>query len=403
MTTFSEDQLQMMRDAALYPRSEYTAIVHDWMMTIGGGENVVSEIVDVCPNCEVFVAFEKANRDLDTILKGRPLHASALNKLPMVEKYYKNLLLLAARAIEAFDVSRFDIVISSSSAVAKGVITAPGQPHIAYVHSPARYAWDLTHEYLRLHGLNRGLKGMIARELMHRFRNWDSRTVNGVDIMIANSQFVRERIWKVYRRDSLVIHPPVDIDRFDIQRGDGRHFVTTSRLVGYKRVDLMIDAFAQRRDLRLVVIGGGPELEALKAKATSNVEFLGHVPMQTLLDVFAGARAFLYCALEDFGIAPVEAQAAGLPVIALGKGGTAETICADASRGENTGVFYHEQSVPALLSAIAQFESMESEFKVDAIKAHATRFSAATFRRKLAEVVERAHELAAMPASAVPD
>jgi glycosyltransferase involved in cell wall biosynthesis len=384
-----------MPSNAAVVRPERTAIVHDWLTVIGGAEGVVKEMVATCPNSEIFTVFQKPNRDIADIVQGRPVHVSRLNRLPGVRSYYKHLLLLAARAVEAFDVSGFDVVVSSSAAVAKGVITSPGQPHISYIHSPARYAWDLTHEYMRLHGLERGMKGLLAREFMHRFRKWDARTIDGVDIVVANSQFIRERIWKVYRRNATIVYPPVDTARFDTDRTAGRHFVTTSRLVGHKRVDLMIDAFAARRDLQLKVVGEGPELAALKARATPNIEFLGALPDQDILAVYREARAFLHCAVEDFGIAPVEAQAAGLPVIALGMGGTAETVI-DRDEGR-TGVYFAEQTPASLLEAIARFETLEAAFDIAAIKANAARFSRDSFHRAFADLVARAPELARVP------
>lgn len=376
-------------------RAERIAIVHDWLTVIGGAEAVVKELVAVCPNSELFTVFNQPNRDISDILQGRPLHVSGLNRLPGVARYYKHLLLLAARAIEAFDVSDFDIVISSSAAVAKGVITAPGQPHIGYIHSPARYAWDLTHEYMRLHGLESGLKGALARELMHRFRKWDARTIAGVDVVVANSQFIRERIWKVYRRNSQIIYPPVDTERFATERTGARHFITTSRLVGHKRVDLMVDAFSQRPDLKLVIVGDGVELNKLKAQATTNVEFLGALPDAEILALYREARAFLHCAVEDFGIAPVEAQAAGLPVIALGMGGTAESVVG-TGKGQ-TGVWFDRQTPASLLEAIRRFEAIESSFEPAVIKANAARFSRASFHSAIADLVANAHRLAAAP------
>lgn len=382
-----------------YPRGERTALIYDWIMVVGGGENVIAELIKVCPNSELFVAFLKASRDLDRIIQGRPVHVSNLNKLPLVERYYRHLLLLGARAIERFDVSGFDVVVSTSSAYAKGIITAPDQPHIGYVLSPARYAWDLTHEYLRLHGLESGLKGLLARELMHRFRKWDSRTPAGVDVMVSISEFVRRRVWKVYRRDSLVIYPPVDTTAFQIPRSGSRHFVTMSRLVGYKRVDLAVQAFSKRPDLKLVVIGEGPEADSLKAKATSNIEFTGKASMETIRTVFSEARAFVYGALEDFGISPVEAQAAGIPVIAYGKGGAAETIRGGADEQERTGVFFGEQTPDSLLDAIAEFERIESRFDDGVIRRNAERFSTAAFHRNFATLVGHAHALASLPGS----
>jgi glycosyltransferase involved in cell wall biosynthesis len=379
--------------------NDRVALIYDWIMLVGGGENVIAELIKLCPSSELFVAFMKATRDADRITQGRPVHVSRLNSLPMVERYYRHLLLLGARAIERFDVSGFDVVVSTSSAYAKGIITAPDQPHIGYILSPARYAWDLTHEYLRLHGLENGLKGLLAREIMHRFRKWDSRTPAGVDVMVSISEFVRRRVWKVYRRDSLVLYPPVATERFKFQRRSGRHFVTMSRLVGYKRVDLAVRAFAKRPDLKLVVVGEGPELNSLKQMATANVEFTGKASLDTIENAFSDARAFLYGALEDFGISPVEAQAAGIPVIAFGRGGSAETIRGADDPASRTGVFFYSQSPEALLDAISEFERCEERFDDATIRRNAERFSTSTFHRHFATLIGHAHELAGTPRS----
>lgn len=373
------------------------AIIHDWFTVLGGAEKVTEALFDAFPQAELFTVFNQQPDAVARISRGQPVHVSGLNKLPLVRRYYKYLLLLAIREVESFDLSRFDTVISASAAIGRGVLTRAGQPHIAYVHSPARYAWDLTHEYLRLHNLDHGLKGALAREMMHHFRLWDQRTVNAVDVLVANSNFVRQRIWKIYRRDSTVIHPPVDVARFSAKRKDGRHFITTSRLVDYKRVDLIVGAFAQRPDLRLIVVGQGPELARLKRLATTNVEFLDHASDEQLATLYAEARAFVFAALEDFGIAPVEAQAAGVPVIAFATGGTAETVTPMPKR-QATGILFPEQSVEALLDAIEDFEAAEDKIDPATCRANAARFDTKVFRARIRKLVEHADVLSAPPA-----
>lgn len=372
-------------------------LVYDWIQDLGGGERVLHDLIRTFPNSELFVPFFKENAENRKLLNGIPLHTSGLNKLPSVDRYYRNLVLLAARAIERFDVSKFDVVVSASSAIAKGVITSPHQPHIGYVFSPPRYAWDLSHEYRRIHNIDGGIKGIIAHEMMHRFRLWDARTIRGVDVFITISDFVRRRAWKVYRRDSLVLYPPVDTSKFRVERKTPRHFVTASRLVGYKRVDILVKAFAARPDLKLVVIGEGPEMESLKSVATSNVEFLGRATTEQMLDAYSEARAFLYGALEDFGISPLEAQAAGIPVIAYGQGGSLETIIGTGENKARTGVFFDRQDTQSVLDAITAFEALESQFQEDAIRANSRRFSQELFKSRFEWVVENAFELARVP------
>ncbi len=358
------------------------ALVHDWFTLPGGAEKVVSELVRLCPQSEVFTVFNQAKDGLSEIIGDRPVHVSSLNSLPFVAHYYRTLLLLALREVERFDLSDFDVVVSSSAAISKGVITNPDQRHIAYIHSPARYAWDLTHEYMANHGLTRGWRGMVAREIMHQFRNWDARTTNGVDVLVANSEFVRRRIWKIYRRDSLVVYPPVSTDKFRVERHEGKHFIVASRLVEYKRVDLLVKAFGQRPDLRLVVVGEGPELPGLKRISTPNIDFVGHVSAGELRTLYADARAFVFAAMEDFGIAPVEAQAAGLPVIALGAGGTSETVIDGV-----TGILFHRQSVEDILEALERFEAVEASFDPQACILHAEKFSDERFRLEMKKLI----------------
>ncbi len=224
-------------------------------------------------------------------------------------------------AIEQLDVSKHDIILSSSHAVAKGIITGPDQLHISYIHSPIRYAWDLQHQYIKEAGLDKGMKGMVARWLLHKIRLWDCRTSNGVDHFIANSEFISRRIRKVYGRESKVIYPPVDVNRFKLCENKDDYYFTASRMVPYKRMDLIVEAFSQMPDKKLVVIGDGSEMSKIKAKASSNIELLGYQPNSVMQEYMQKAKGFVFAAEEDFGITPVEAQACGTPVIAFGKGG----------------------------------------------------------------------------------
>lgn len=365
------------------------AIVHDWMPGLAGGERVVQEMVRCFGASTIYTLFDFLSPEQRAELsQGRPLHVSRLNTLPGVQKYYRYLLLACTRAIEEFDVTHHRAVLSSSAALAKGVLTAPEQKHFAYIHSPARYAWDLTHEYIGdIGGVAAGLKRYLAHRMMHRFRIWDMRTVASVDHYIANSDFIRRRIWKVYRREADVIHPPVNTDGFvpgEAPRED--HYLTVSRLVPYKRIPMIAEAFAQRPGLKLRVVGDGPEMAALKAAAGPNVEILGHLPFAQMKAEMQRARAFVFAAKEDFGIVPVEAQACGTPVIALGHGGTTETV-RPLGESDPTGVWFDAQTPASLAAALDLFEAEGHAITAETCRQNALKFSAARFRQEITDYV----------------
>ncbi|WP_235937829.1 glycosyltransferase [Pseudoroseicyclus tamaricis] len=363
-------------------------MVHDWLPTIGGAERVVMELISAFPNSELYTLFDfLTDEERRMVTGGRPVHVSGLNKLPGVAKYYRYLLLQCSRAIENFDVMAYDAVISSSAALAKGVLTAPGQPHIAYVHSPARYAWDLTHDYIN--SLSNQLSRHLAQRMMHKFRIWDMRTVAQVDQFVANSNFIRDRIWKAYRREAEVIYPPVDISAFVPGEGPREeYYFTASRMVPYKRIEMIAAAFRERPKLRLMIAGDGPEMARVRAAAGPNVTLLGHVTFEALRSHMQKARAFVFAAREDFGIVPVEAQAAGCPVIALGSGGTAETI-RDLSMDRPTGAWFETQTVESLLSAIDKLEANYEVVTPENCRDNALRFSAERFRSEIRDCVAR--------------
>lgn len=371
-------------------------IVHDWFPVIGGGELVVKQMVNAFPHCTIYSLFDfltEAQRH--EVVGNRPIHVSRLNSLPMVASYYRYLLLQCTQAIEEFDVTAHDVVLSSSAALAKGVITAPGQPHFAYIHSPARYAWDMTYEYIAsIGGPLGGLKRHLARNMMHRFRIWDMRTSPSIDLMIANSKFIAQRVRKVYGREALVLYPPVNTEAFQIGTSAKDDFyLAASRLVPYKRMDLIVQAFASMPNRKLVIIGDGPDMAKIKAIATPNVEIMGYQSFEVLRDHMQRAKAFIFAANEDFGIVPVEAQACGTPVIALGRGGTAETIRPLHGRAAPTGVWFSNQAPADIQEAVDTFEKNEEFFDPEICRAQALYFGAERFRTDLQAIVARGAEI----------
>lgn len=358
------------------------ALVHDWFTVYAGAERVVEQMLRVLPQADVYALADFLEGGARGFLQGKPVRVSFIQGLPKARQHYRAYLPLMPLAIEQFDLRGYDLVISSSHAVAKGVITGPDQLHLCMCHSPIRYAWDLQHQYLRESGLEGGLKSWLARLLLHYLRLWDSRTANGVDGFIANSRYIARRILKVYRREAEVIYPPVDVEAFTLWQEKEDFYLAASRMVPYKRMDLIVEAFAQMPDKKLVVIGDGLEMPKVRAKAGPNVTLLGYQPFEVLRDHMRRAKAFVFAAEEDFGIAPVEAQACGTPVIAFGRGGATETIVA----GE-TGVFFQEQSVESLITAIEEFEKLS--FDPLRVRRNAERFSAERFRQEFAALVER--------------
>jgi hypothetical protein len=373
--------------AAPLARPPRVAIVHDWLVTYAGAERVLEQMIACFPNADIFslVDFVEDRK----FLAGKQATTSFIQRLPLAKKKYRAYLALMPIAIEQLDLSAYDLVISSSHAVAKGVLTGPDQVHISYVHSPIRYAWDLQHQYLAQSNLTRGLRSIVARVILHYIRNWDTRTANSVDHFVANSNFIARRIRKVYQREADVIFPPVDVQSFVVQEHKEDFYLTASRMVPYKKIDLIVEAFSRMPGKRLVVIGDGPEMATIRAKAGPNVEILGYQPFSVLHDHLRRAKAFVFAAEEDFGIAPVEAQACGTPVIAFGKGGVLETV-RELGQPHPTGIFFREQTVPALVAAVRDFEENARRFLAADCRANAERFSIARFRERFVAYVEHA-------------
>ncbi|MDR3477420.1 MAG: glycosyltransferase family 4 protein [Gammaproteobacteria bacterium] len=363
------------------------AIVCDWLVTYAGSERVLGELLLCFPEADIFAVVDFVAPDQRHFLQNKPVKTTFIQKLPFAKKRYRHYLPLMTLAIEQLDVSSYDLIISSSHAVAKGVITGPDQLHISYTYSPMRYAWDLQHQYLKETGNERGIKGSLVKYLLHKMRLWDYRTANGVDHFITSSQFIARRIWKTYRREAEVIAPPVDTVLFTPHAEKENFYLAASRLVPYKRMDLIVESFAKMPDKKLVVIGSGPELAKIKAKATKNVEILGFQPTEILKHYLQRAKALIFAAEEDFGIVPLEAQACGTPVIAFGKGGALETITG-FGQPDPTGLFFPEQTVESICQAVALFEANVSAFTVENCVKNARSYTSQIFREKIKKFVQ---------------
>lgn len=364
------------------------ALIHDWFSVYAGAEKCVESFTNIWDDFEVYSLIDfLSDKDRELILKGKKANTSFVQNLPKAKDKYRNYLPLFPLAIEQFDLSEYDVILSSSHAVAKGVLTHSNQLHISYVHTPIRYAWDLYHQYLKESGLDKGFKGKLAKYFLHKIRLWDMSTVNRVDHYIANSHYIARRIKKVYGKESTVIYPPVDVEKFELCEQKQEFYMTASRMVPYKKIDMIVEAFS-KTDKKLIVIGTGPDMEKIQAKAGKNIELLGYQSDEVMIDMMQKAKAFIFAAEEDFGITPVEAQACGTPVICLGKGGTKETVI-----DMITGVHFMEQSVEALLEAVNKFEKNSDSFEPKKIRENALRFSKERFEKEIKEFVEEKYEI----------
>jgi glycosyltransferase involved in cell wall biosynthesis len=362
-----------------------TAIVHDWFASYAGSEKVVESLTNVWQKADIYVLFNLLNEnDLKTVSKRKDINTSFLQRFRSIKKNYRKLLPLFPYAIEQFDLSGYDLVISSSHAVAKGVLTNSNQLHISYIHTPIRYAWDLTHQYLKEANLEKGIRSFIAKLIFHYIRIWDSSASLRADHLIANSNYIAKRIKKIYKRDAEVIYPPVDTKKFRCEANKDNYYVTVSRFVPYKKVDLIAEAFTKMPDKKLLIIGEGPDEDKIKMKAGSNIEFGGYKKDEELEKVIQKAKAFVFAAEEDFGIVVVEALSCGTPVIALNKGGASETVI-----NGDTGILFDEQSVESLITGINNFEKNINKFNPDAISKYAAKFDRAVFEMKIRKYVEK--------------
>ncbi|BAZ28196.1 group 1 glycosyl transferase [Cylindrospermum sp. NIES-4074] len=369
------------------------ALVHEWLTPIatGGSELVVREILNhIDADLYALIDFESSNPE--SYLHKRQIGTTFLQRFPYARQGVQRYLPLLPLAMEQLDLRQYDVILSSSHAVAKGVLTTPDQLHICYCHSPMRYAWDLTFDYLNQSKLGSGLAGWMTRYLLHSLRQWDVLSANRVDYFIANSQHTARRIWRCYRREATVIYPPVNIEELPFSSQKEDFYLTVSRLVSYKQVSLIVKAFNQLKR-PLIVIGTGPEMKKIREMANPNIQILGWQPDDVVKKYMASAKAFVYAACEDFGIALVEAQACGTPVIAYGAGGALETvrdirICPDTG----TGIFFRVQTEAALVEAIEKFEVYQDLINPQYTRSHAAQFSGQVFANRYLDFLDQCKE-----------
>jgi glycosyltransferase involved in cell wall biosynthesis len=363
------------------------AVIHDWLVTWGGAERVLEQILACYPEADLYCIVEGLDDDRRHILTGRAVHMSFIQSLPGATRNYWYYTPLMPLAIEQFDLAKYDLVISSSHAVALGVIGHPDQLHVSYVHSPMRFAWDLQSSYLEQFGFKSGLRSAVARVFFHYLRIWDRGAVNGVDTILTCSHFSARRVAKAYRRTGVAVYPPVDTERFVLAMARGDYFLAGSRMNPFKRIDLVVRAFTGLPNEKLVVIGDGPDYARLKGLAPSNVEFAGHLTDAEVVVMMQGARAFVHAAKEDFGIAMAEAQACGTPVIAFAEGGAGEIIRNLGGSASPTGVLFDEQTVESVRDGIRRFITEGSKIDPWACHENAQRFGAERFRQEIVEQV----------------
>ncbi|MBU1992432.1 MAG: glycosyltransferase [Patescibacteria group bacterium] len=354
------------------------AIVADWLTDFGGAERVILRLHNLFPDAGIFTSVlnEKNMENFSDAV----IHTSFIQKLPKAKKKHQLYITLMPYAFEHFDLSEYDIVISSSHACAKGVITKPATMHVCYCHSPMRYVWDNCHEYIKQYSLP-GIIKKLAEWPLHKLRLWDKLTADRVDYFIANSKNTQRRIKKYYKRDSEVIYPMVNTDRFEVSKKKDNYFIAIGRLIPYKRFDLIVKAFNEL-EIPIKIIGAGSELPKLKKMAKKNIEFLGRTTDERTAELLKRARALIFPQLEDFGIVPLEAMACGKPVIAFKGGGALETVV-----DGKTGIFFKEQTVESLKEAIGKFIKTEKEFDPTAIRKHAEKFSPSVFDQKIVNFI----------------
>ncbi|HEX7975696.1 MAG TPA: glycosyltransferase [Anaerolineales bacterium] len=359
------------------------ALVHDALPYIGGAERVLATAMDIFPAAPIYTLIHNPEALAGTPFEGREIHASFINRLPAAHTKYRNYLPLFPLAVEQLDLRAYDLILSFNYAVAHGVRLAPRQVHISYTYTPLRQAWQEYHSYLVGAGLNAGPKSWAARATLQYLRRWDYAAARRVGCLLAVSRWAAFNIWRAYRRPAEVLYPPVDVEAYRPLSPRDDYFISLARLEPRKRVDLIVKAFS-RLGLPLLVVGDGPEYDRIAALAGPNVQMLGRIPDSEVSELLGRARAFVMAAEEDFGMAAVEAQAAGCPVIAYGRGGALETV-----REGRTGLFFAEQSVDSLIAAVLRFTQGSLKFNPSDLRANVQRFDKTLFQNKLAQLVER--------------
>lgn len=357
------------------------ALVHDWLNQMGGAEAVLEALVETFPDAPIYTSIYARDR-MPARYRNWRIHTTWLDALPFIHRYHQLYLPLYPLAFDGLNLSEYDVVLSNKSGFCHGVITGPSTVHLCYCLTPTRYVWAYE-EYIAREGLP-GPARRLLRPLIALLRVWDRAAADRVDAFIAISGEVARRIRKFYRRPSLILHPPVEVERFRPSSGDGDYFLIVSRLVPYKRIDLAIEAFNRLR-LPLVIVGDGRDRRRLERIAGPTITFLGRVSADRLPDLYAGCRAFIFPGVEDFGIAPVEAMAAGRPVIAFAAGGALDTVIEGV-----TGVFFREPTPESLAEAVRRFEAMR--FDPSAIRRYAERFDKRAFQEKIKKIAEHAWE-----------
>lgn len=355
------------------------AIVHEWLVNYAGSEKCVESFTNIWPDASVYSLVDFLNDEQRAvILKGKQAKTSFIRYLPYAKTKHRYYLPLFPRAIESLKLSDYEVVISSSHAVAKGVKTNKKQLHISYCYSPMRYAWDNADEYLK------GFKGSVAKLFIKYLRRWDLKSSKNPDYIVAISEHIRNKIKRIYNRDADVIYPPVDTDKFQLETNKSDYYLAASRLVPYKKIDLIVDAFAKMLDKKLIVIGSGPEKEKILSKATPNVDVIGYQDFESLKSYMQKAKAFVFAAEEDFGIVVVEAMACGTPVLAFGTGGAAETVIDGV-----TGILFQRQTVESIVDAVKRFDVISNSMNHKEIRLHSEKFSRATFEHNIQEYVNK--------------
>ncbi|OSS42389.1 Glycosyltransferase [Desulfurella amilsii] len=359
-----------------------TALVHDWLPILGGAEKVLESIYELYPS-PIYTLLKNSKVLKGSVFEDATIHTSLVQNLPFAKTKYRSYLPFFPFAVEQFDLSDYDLIISSSYAVAKGVLIRPNQTHICYCHSPIRYAWDMYFEYLKDAKLEKGFKALIAKIVLHYIRMWDYASAQRVDYFVANSINVANRIKKFYGKSASVIYPPVDVDKFDLCEQKEDFYLTASRLVPYKKIDLIVEAFSNMPNKKLIVCGDGPQMQLIKKKAAKNIEIIGFASFDKLKLYMQKAKAFVFAAKEDFGIVPVEAMSCGTPVIAYKAGGSLETVVENV-----TGIFFEKQNIKSIVEAVDLFEDKKDIFDPKTIRNHALQFSKQRFKEQFRAFVE---------------